>query len=233
MKHDCAPRLAFQRFLRSCLLSFLTAGISSLSAQTDAGRPAYGDADWALLPAWCVDTQDGPFGSPSFSGVGSVGQNKSPRSERWTGLFGADFWHMHHYCRGLYAERRALRPAIPAPERVEALNRALGEYFYVINNCRPTMPLMPEVHYRAGVLYLRKGDRALAGDAFASSRRIKPDYWPAYVRWADELIALRLFDQADTLIREGLGAMPDGTELLQAQQRLAARRREPRRSGAQ
>jgi tetratricopeptide (TPR) repeat protein len=91
------------------------------------------------------------------------------------------------------------------------------------------MPLMPEVYLRVGDLYLRKGDRPKASDAFAAARRLKPDYWPAYTRWADELVSLRLFDAAEALIDEGLLHEPNEPQLLERQRKLAVSRGAPPR----
>jgi hypothetical protein len=183
-------------------------------AQTDAGRPKYTAADWAMLPAWCIDTQDGSFGAPSF-GSNPIGRNRSPRSDKWTGLFGSDFWHMHHICRAMYHEQRSRIGVLSAKERAESVSRALGDYEYILQNCSSRMILMPEVYYRIGELRLKFNDPVRAGEAFLTARRLKPDYWPAYVRWADQLISLRLTDQALALIQEGLSHSPHQPELLQ------------------
>jgi tetratricopeptide (TPR) repeat protein len=191
----------------------LAATALSATAQTDAGRPRYTDGDWALLPVWCIDTQDGKFGGPSY-GSSAVGQNHSPRSRQWTALFGADFWHMHHICRAMYHEQRSRLVAMSSKDRVDAISRALSEYAYIVQNCSASMRLMPEVYYRIGELYLRVNDVARAGEAFLTSRRLKPDYWPSYSRWADQLVALKLRDQARSLVEEGLSWAPGQPELM-------------------
>jgi hypothetical protein len=197
-------------------------------AQTDAGRPPYSDVDWVMLPEWCIDTQDGPYGSPSYSGGSSVGKSKSPRSDRWTAVFGGDFWHMHHHCRALYAERQLGRGDLIPKERVAKVSVAIGDYLYLVLKCKPTNPLMPEVYFRLGELYLRRGDRVMAADAFDRSRKLKPDYWPAYTSWVDELVRLRLFDTARKLIDEGLLYAPGNPQLLESQQRIAKLTKAPR-----
>lgn len=183
-------------------------------AQTDAGRPKYTAADWVLLPVWCIDTQDGSFGAPSF-GSNPVGRNRSPRSDKWTGVFGNDFWHMHHICRAMYHEQRAKLGVLSSKERAESVSRALDDYQYILQNCSSRMILMPEVYYRIGDLRLKFNDPVRAGEAFLTARRLKPDYWPAYVRWADQLISLKLTDQALALVQEGLTHVPGQPELLQ------------------
>lgn len=192
------------------------------AAGQDGGRPKYTDADWALLPEWCFDSQDGPFGSPLYTVNQLHGRNGSPRSDHWTSVFGRDFWHIHHICRARYHERRAA-VAVAAVDRVASLSKAIDDYQYVIANCKPTMVLMPEVYFRQAELYVRTGDMGRAALAYASSRRSKPDYWPAYTRWADELVKLRLVQQASELIDEGLRHSPDQVDLIERRRSLDAR----------
>lgn len=221
------------RFMSIALILTFASLLTSTSAlaQSDAGRPRYTDADWALLPEWCIDTQDGPYGSPGW-GETPVGRSRSPRSDKWTAIFGRDFWHMHHFCRALHAERQAGMPGKSAKAKVAALGKALGDYQYIIDNCAAAMPLMPEVLYRLGETYLQLGDLPNAGEAFAASRRLKPDYWPAYTRWADELVALGLIDRAQELIEVGLRHSPTEVKLLERKHHLQSRASKPRATQA-
>jgi hypothetical protein len=208
------------------LVLVMSAQLATLPAQagSDAGRPPYTQTDWALLPEWCIQTQDGESGDSGWTSR-SGSRNPMPRSERLAALFGEDFFHMHHFCRGLYAERRQLRADLSDRERRAAIVTAIDEYRYLIRNCAETMPLMPEVYFRLGEMHLRIEERPQASEAFASARRIKPDYWPAYTRWADELISLRLLHQAEALVDQGLSYSPAQTQLIERKQRLLAARR--------
>jgi len=214
-------------FLPSCAAQALWRGLALLAlallpllghAQTDAGRPNYSAGDWALLPEWCIDTQDGPYGSPSYSDT-PVGKNQSPRSLRWTSIFGGDFWHMHHFCRALYSERK-LQMTVGAPQRISLAKIILGEYSYLVHKCSPSNPMMPEVLVRMGDIQLKSDDRIAAMGSYESARALKPDYWPAYTRWVDELIKLGLFSKARELVDQGLAQMPDEPNLLQRRKAL-------------
>jgi tetratricopeptide (TPR) repeat protein len=182
------------------------------NAQMDGGRPQYTPASWALLPTWCIDTQDN-YGSPNWSSEYPDGRNASPLSDHWTSIFGKDFWHMHHYCRALFllqgVEMSAQSPTI----KLGTIERAIADLGYVIKYCKESNPLMPEFFYRLGEAELRRNNLINAMDAFANARRIKPEYWPAYTRWADELAKLRKYDTASALIDEGLKYSPDEEEL--------------------
>lgn len=233
--------LRFAATLCSLLVASLLAiclhsnAYSREGAGMDAGRPPYTDGDWALFPEWCVDTQDKAGGPTSWSNPN--GRNSSPRSDYWTSIFGKDFWSMHHFCRGLYWERRIYSGAQSPTQRLIAAKTAADEFRYLIRHCAESMPLMPEVYYRIGDMelrmksisenYNRAGDMefrlkklAEAQEAFAAARRIKPDYWPAYTRWVDELISLRLFDTANELVEEGLRHAPGQPQLLERKQRV-------------
>ena len=211
------PRVAL---VSACLLWGLHA--PDVRSQTDAGRPHYTQADWAMLPKWCIDSQDGLFGGPLYRDEYPNGRNQSPRADYWTSIFGRDFWHLHHYCRALYAEGRLQRGNLDPKQRIATINKVINEYRYVIDQSKPTMRLMPEIYYRLGLMYLRKTDRVAAAEAFLEARRLKPDYWPAYSAWAEELIRLRMLDEARALVQEGLKHSPDEPRLKDLLENLGA-----------
>lgn len=193
-------------------LSFLMlAGIlffwSANAFATIPGDPkwrGYTQGEWALLPEWCIDSQDGPFGSPE----GAAYTNKSPNAGKWVGLMGTDFWHMHHYCRALRDKRRAETATIGKRDRDFILARAMGDIYYVLENCRPDMALMPEVYLRMGEILLLQDKPGEASIAFETARQLKPDYWPAYDRWIEVLLELKQYSKARQLAEEGLKHAP-------------------------
>jgi len=204
------PLLALTR--RAALLTVLL--LAGLHAQAQI-RPEitsrqFSEGEWALLPDWCIDSQQGPYGGPDYGGM-----NKSPRAPQWVALMGTDFWHMHHYCRGLNDLNRLNRADLTPRERIALTDSALVEFRYVINNCKPTMPLLPEAFLRMGDVFVMRNELGNASAAFEQSRKLKPDYWPAYSRWADVLIGLKQFERARALLEEGLGHSPQQPVLLQ------------------
>lgn len=201
--------------IRTLFASALLAGLPALAAaQGSVMDNAFRPGEWAVLPEYCVDTQAGPFGGPD----GSSGLNRSPRAGNWVGLMGTDFWHMHHYCYALRDLHR-INQAAPREQRM-LYGRAQSDLGYVIKNAQPTMPLMPEVFLRYGDISLQLGDLPGAQSAFEQSRKIKPDYWPAYTHWIDVLIGLKQTAAAQALTEEGLAAVPGNTELLQRKKLL-------------
>lgn len=160
----------------------------------------------ALLPEYCRDTMQTLYQLP-----GNL--QESPRAPYWVSLMGMDFWHMHHYCWGL---REMLRHGLAGKtpqQRRNHLERALSEYAYVVRNVSPSMVLMPEVHLKIGEALLLLGDAPAASQSFATSRSLKPDYWPAYQKWIEFLFASKLYEQALQLARQGVAAAPDSPEM--------------------
>jgi tetratricopeptide (TPR) repeat protein len=174
-------------------------------------RSGYTAGQWALLPEWCRYTQDNPVAFRA-----GIAWDRVPEAQKWIALIGPDMLHMHHYCRGLRYELMLTGFADLNPRERIALNEnIISEMAYVINNCGPTMPLLPEVMLKKGEAHLRMNELPLAADAFEQSRRLKPDYWPAYTRWADVLINLKQFDRARALLEEGLAHVPGEPQLLE------------------
>ncbi len=197
--------------MAAAVLGLFTAAADDAQAQAAGIRAKeYTAGEQALLPEWCIDSQDGPYGSPE----GGSYTNKSPRAPAWVNAMGSDFWHMHHYCRGLRDTMRLRSAGLSGLDKNFLTQRAVSEFYYVINNCKPTMPLMPEVYLKLGEVYLLQQNLPEAQAAFERSRELKPDYWPAYDRWIGVLMGLKQFDTARALVKEGLAHSPAEPTLL-------------------
>jgi hypothetical protein len=105
-------------------------------------------------------------------------------------------------------------------QRVGMLTAAINDYFYVINNAPRDFVLAPEIYLRIGEARINLAQFGLAQDAFSTARELKPDYWPAYVRWIDHLIKTNQKAPAKDLAAEGLRHAPASTELKERYQRL-------------
>lgn len=185
--------------------------------------------EWALLPEWCIDSQDGPYGGPE----GAAALNRSPRAAHWVTLMGQDFWHMHHYCRGLRDMLRLRMAGLSTADQVFLRGRAIAEFNYVLSNCKPTMPLLPEVLLKMGEVFVMQGDLASAQTAFERSRTLKPDYWPAYDRWVAVLMNLKQYDRARELTQTALEHAPGEPSLVARLASIdAARKQAPRHARA-
>lgn len=182
--------------------------------------------EMALLPEYCPHTQGFTYGDATH--------NTSPRAAYWVGLMGPTFWHQHHYCWALLKKHRAMQAGVPEQLRRGGIGNAIDDLLYVVRYATPDFPLLPEVHYRIGEYQLLLDRPAAAKDAFETAVRIKPDYWPAYLMWAEALDRLRLRREALLYLERGLRHSPDEPALREAYRRmggnlesLAARPRGP------
>jgi tetratricopeptide (TPR) repeat protein len=191
-------------------LCALAAGAPALAqpAWVPPGRPPSGFTvgELAVLPDYCKDVQGVYYGDAT---------NPSPRAGYWLGVIGPDLWHLHHYCRALVMERRASQPGISPGSKSEALLRANADYEYMMRAGSLKDPLMPEILLRYGDLLVRLNNLPEAERQWKQARDLKPDYWPAYTRWIDVLMGLKLFERAGQLAEEGLQYAPDNRELLE------------------
>lgn len=164
----------------------------------------------ALLPPYCAHAQ-----IISSNTQGSA----KPEVKYWVGIMGYDFWGIHHYCYGQVKMLRAQRSGTSVQQRQFLLASARDEYDYVIKNSKSNFILLPEIYTRIGEVELRRSLPGEANKAFAKARALKPDYWPAYSRWADYLIAAGKAPEAKQLVKSGLEYSPN-SRTLQEQYRL-------------
>ena len=175
--------------------------LAQISRAIDSKRITQGE--YYLLPEYCPDTFGGPNGAQA-----------GPNARKWVALMGADFWHMHHYCWGLRDMLRLRQAGLTFQERTLLIMRAVSDFEYVIRECRPTMPLLPEVLLKKGEVHELQGDLPAALDAFAASMKLKPDYWPAYDRIVSVYLGLKQPDKALAAAEQGLIASPNQPNLL-------------------
>lgn len=199
--------------VRTILLCTAMAAQMPAQAQAQAAgvdivrRGWFTPGELALLPDVCKDIQ----GSPTYDG---------PRGNYWRSIIGDSLSHLHHYCRGVRDMIFARTLSLPPEHKRLLWDRAAGEMKYVIERSPPTMMLQPELWLRVGESMLELGRLPDAQQAFEQSRKLKPDYWPAYVRWADVLIDSRKLDEARQLLEEGLKHSPDQPELVKRMARV-------------
>jgi tetratricopeptide (TPR) repeat protein len=158
--------------------------------------------DWRqntqLLPPYCKDRVKG-FKSAEFM--------------KWRRTFGDAFIHMHHYCNGIFAEKKA-KSTINQRERQRWVRSVLGEMEYVGRNCQANCVLYPELHSRWGWALGASGQPAEAIKHFQLVIRAKPKYVPAYAKLSDLYVEINQPDDARRVLSEGLEAKP-GSRMLQ------------------
>lgn len=190
-----------------CGLQFAHAQMSS---DVDIGqrRGSFTAGELALLPPYCKAMQ----GSPDYTGPGGA---------RWRAWLGNDLQHIHHYCRGLRDVIFATYVARIQPHhRAFLWERAINEYDYMLQNCAPSMPLLPEILFKRGEALVKLGRVYEAEESFKKAWTLKPDYWEPYAAWVDKLIELKLYDRAREILAIGLAQAPQAEPLQQRLQRL-------------
>jgi tetratricopeptide (TPR) repeat protein len=164
------------------------------------------DGELALTPPYCPDTMGFKYGDAYY--------NTSPRAGHWVGLMGKNFWSLHHYCWAMINLRRAQMAGVPPMTRKGLLENVVSDCIYVVKNTAPDFVLLPEIHTRIGETQLLLNNTGAAYDSFAQARALKPDYWPAYLRWAEVLVKINQKGEAKKLIAEGLRHAPDAKPLI-------------------
>ena len=192
--------------LRPFLLAVTIALFPLASARAEPENYTAGEV--ALTPPYCHDVLD-----PTYK-IGG------PKTEYWVSRMGRGFLAVHHYCWGLINTRRALAPGVKPVIRTGLLQSVVGDYTFVIRNSPPDFILLPEIWTRIGETQLLRSQPGAAYDAFARAREIKPDYWPAYSRWAAVLIRSGQKAEAKELVESGLQHAPDSEELRQQFRKL-------------
>ncbi|HEY1092201.1 MAG TPA: tetratricopeptide repeat protein, partial [Burkholderiaceae bacterium] len=187
-------------------LVLLLGSTACLQLATAGVPPNVTAGEMAALPVYCPDTMGFKYGD-AYS-------NTSPRAKHWVGMMGPGFWAMHHYCWALLSEGRARAPAITTEQRRFLYESAIADATYVVLNTKPDFILLPEILVRIGEWQLKINRIPQAYDAFMQARTAKPDYWPAYSKWAELQISQKLLSQARKTLEEGLAQAPDASELI-------------------
>lgn len=186
-------------------MKFLTAKIIAaclygISMTTLAETPQdITEAEWAMLPRYCPDTM-------AFKGYGA---NRA----KWEAAMGHGFSHMHHYCWARITLARSQRAGISRQQKSAFLTATLVDLQYVVRNTDDTFILLPEVLTSLGQTYLLLHQPTEANRVFTKARALKPDYWPAYTRWAEYLLSIGRKDDALTIVKTGLHNVPSATVL--------------------
>ena len=92
----------------------------------------------------------------------------------------------------------------------------IDDFDYSLRNSSKDFILRPEIFTRKGEVELMVGLAGAAYDSFRLAREHKPDYWPAYSKWAAVLIKSGQKVDAKKLVKEGLEHSPD-SEVLRTQ----------------
>lgn len=159
----------------------------------------------ALLPRYCSYTQTYRDNVPGGSSQTEIA--------RWSGVIGASFIHMHHYCNALMDTNRALLLATSQRVRVFYLQASIAEFDYVIERSPPDFVLLPEILTKKGENLLRLGREGLGVQQLERAIRLKSDYWPPYASLSDHYRKSGDVGKARELLERGLQVAPDAKGL--------------------
>ena len=166
------------------------------------------DAGWKqntqLLPQYCKDRARG---------------GQSPEFSKWRRTFGDAYIHMHHYCNGVYAEKKA-RSTINQQERSRWLGAVIGEMQYVGRHCGAGCSLYPELHSRMGWALGKNGQVAEAIEQFQLVIKVKPKYTLAYAQLSDLYVEIKQLDEARKVLEKGLKVKPGSRSLQRRLEKL-------------
>jgi tetratricopeptide (TPR) repeat protein len=157
------------------------------------------EVEMKLLPRYCPDT--------------ATFNSDATREAYWRSMMGRAFSALHHYCWGQITMMRSRKAGVPAHIRQGMWESAVGDYSYVIRNSQADFILLPEIYTRLGEVELLLGHTDKANQAFARARQLKPDYWPAYSRWAEYLMRTGKRPEALKVVVTGLQHSPDAKVL--------------------
>jgi tetratricopeptide (TPR) repeat protein len=198
------------------LLSALLFPASTALAQMIPGYPprveAYDPRELALLPRYCLHTQDFRSRIP--------GGNNPQEISRWRFTMGETYEHMHHYCWGLMKQNRALLLAKTAQVRQFYFADSNDEFNYVIRNSPPDFFMLPEIFTKKGENLVRMKQGPMAIVEFERAIELKPDYWPPYAAMSDYYRDVGDIDKARDALRRGLEQSPEAPALLRRQKEL-------------
>lgn len=143
----------------------------------------------------------------------------SPESKRWASIMGKPFHAIHHYCWAQINMQRALKSGTSEATRVNLFKMVRDDYIYVAQRSTPDFVLLPEIMSRLGEVEVRLSLINDANRSFATARKLKPDYWPAYSHWAEYLMRVGKKVEAKNIVKTGLEYSPT-SRVLREQYRL-------------
>jgi tetratricopeptide (TPR) repeat protein len=185
---------------------------AAMPAHSQGGIPGYPDSvraydrrEVALLPRYCIYTQDFRDRVP--------GGNNPYQIKRWYSELGDTFHAMHHFCWGLMKANRAILLARTEKDRIFYLNDSINEFDFVIRRAPQDFTLLPEILTKKGENLFRLGNASLGILELHHAIRLKPDYWQPYVQLSDYYKGTGDFQKAREYLEKGLSYSPDVKDL--------------------
>jgi tetratricopeptide (TPR) repeat protein len=157
-----------------------------------------------LLPQYCKDRAKGA---------------QSPEFNKWRSTFGEAYIHMHHYCKGVFAEQKA-KSTLDQRERARWLMSAASQMQKVSGSCNTGHVLYPELHTRWGWALNEQGQTVEAIQHYQLALKAKRNYTLAYVRLSELYLKANQPDEARKILELGLQARPNSSALKKRLKKL-------------
>jgi len=98
---------------------------------------------------------------------------KSRKNQEWQIAFGSDYAHLHHYCWGLVYLSRARSAQLKDSERKFLVQKAIGNFDYVIKQAASRSPFLWMYHQKKGEALLLVHKNAEAQMEFKKAKLYK------------------------------------------------------------
>lgn len=188
-------------------LLFLAAGTSPALAVDTTSKP--NPVEMMRLPPYCQVKFSAPTSSAEW--------------KAWRAQIGENFIDLHHYCAGLNFMNRYWS-ARSARDRSFYLERALGNFDYMVKAEKPDFALRVELYSQRGAVnkLLRKPGEAIKD--FNTARSIDPRAVKPYLQLADLYVTTKAPARALETLTEGLRHVPDSKALQRRYLELGGKR---------
>lgn len=136
----------------------------------------------------------------------------SPEWQAWRARIGANYIDIHHYCVALNYVNRYWG-ARDARARSYYLERAMGNYDYMVKAEKPDFALRAELYSNRGEVFKLMGRPGEAVKDFNHALSINPRLLKPYLQIADMHVAGKSTARALETVTEGLRQLPDSKAL--------------------
>lgn len=142
--------------------------------------------------------------------------------QQWVRIFGSDYLHLHHYCRGLVMFPRGFASR-SARGKTEAFKEAINQFDYMIGHVSSNFVLLPEIYQNRGkaLKLLNKPGEAITN--LNKALELNRELVGAYTLLADIYEEQKNKTEALKHVTEALKYLPDSSGLKKRYQRLGGK----------
>lgn len=147
----------------------------------------------------------------------------SSDDKSYSGSFGSDWLHIHHYCFGLNFSNRYFKNFGNRAAQADTLKQAVNNYNYVLDHATPGFGMRAEIGTQKARLLAASNRRAEAIGVLETAIRERADYAPAYAALSDLYRDSGQKAKALTKIEQGLEHAPGDKALQRRYKKLAGK----------